>query len=191
MQKKVWMVVFLVVGIILMIGVCAFAELTIGTVEEGYGGGFRAKVGYFMPSDKDISDFWGSGLIFGGDYVYLFPYKSYGIAGGVDYFTRSQVEESEGEEIEVSWTVIPITGSFLYFLTEEKSIYVGAGIGYYSATISAEVEEITISGSESALGFHVMGGYNFGKYFGEVKISSADVKGINAGGISLMIGMSF
>jgi len=190
MRKKWWWVTILVLSIIIMIGLSASARLVVisSKVEEPIvSSGFRAKVGLFVPTDKNVSDTYGSGLIFGADCLYLFPYKSYGIAGGVDYFYKSRFDGS----IKRDRSVIPITGSFLYFFTEEKDLYFGAGVGYYSVRETKEIAGTTISESESGMGFHVVGGYNHRNLFGEIKISSAPMDSGNAGGVSLMIGISF
>jgi len=61
----------------------------------------------------------------------------------------------------------------------------GGGVGYYLVKLTGEVSGVTDSVSESDFGFHILAGYSFGdNFFGETKFSSADVEGVNAGGIS-------
>jgi len=190
MQKKVRWVAILLVCIIVMVGSYASARLVVirSKVEESIvSSGFRVKVGLFVPTDNEVNDIYGSGPIFGADCLYLFPHKRYGVAVGLDYFYKSGFDGS----VKQDRLVIPITGSFLYFLTEEKDLYLGAGFGYYSVRETKEMTGTTTSESELGMGFHVVGGYNYRNLFGEIKISSAPMDSGNAGGVSLMIGISF
>ena len=185
-KGKIIILTTLVLGIFL--GMVPMSYCTEGGAESGIG----VKVGYLMPSDRLVNDIYGSGLTFGADYLYIFPEKPYGAKFGIDYFSKSKSMVVWGVSIDQSWSVIPVTGSFVYFLTPEKNFYIGVGLGYYSAKETIEIAGISGSASESALGFHCIGGYNFGSFFGEVKISSATVfDDVQVGGISILAGYRF
>ena len=162
----------LVLGIILGI-------VSMGACAEETQSGIGVKVGYFMPGDEEINNLLGSGLSYGADYLYSFPEKLYGVAFGIEYFSKSIFPT-------LTLTITPITGSFLYFPTLEKNLYIGGGLGYYLATITAEGVDIL---SISVLGYHALAGYNFGgKFFVEAKYSTANFEGLNIGGINVLAG---
>ena len=168
-KSKIIMVAVLVVGI------------TMGVFAAGAGAQVRSgigiKAGYFMPGDADVNTVYGSGLVFGADYLFLLG-PSYGIDVGVDYFSQEALGLT-------TWTVIPITGSLIYVFGG-GNLYIGAGGGYYTA-------EMTIPGdseSHSAFGYHALAGISLGpQFFIEGKYSYADVEGIDAGGISIFGGI--
>ncbi len=159
--------------------------------------GFGVKVGMFTPSDENITDIWENGLAYGLDYLYAFP--PYGIAFGVEYL--SIVREMTFFPITetVEWRVIPITGTFLYFLPGKGgfSPYVGAGVGYYLTRVGVDIAFagipfLDVSEEESGIGFHAQVGFTLGKhFFAEVKYSMANVEyfeTINAGGLTIFAG---
>jgi opacity protein-like surface antigen len=162
--------------------------------------GFAAKVGYFMPGDEDVEDIWGSGITFGADYLHLF--SPYGIAFGAEYFSKEEEVILIVSE-KATYTVTPITATFLYFFPggEGFSAYIGGGIGYYPVTIEVELGILGIplvaeDMEESGIGFHLQGGLNFGRnFFVEAKYSSAEIEfdagDINAGGFTVLAGYRF
>ncbi len=159
--------------------------------------GFAAKVGYFMPGDEDVEDIWGSDFTFGVDYIWAFP--PYGIGIGAEYFSKVEKETDLAVTAKAEWSVIPLTATFLYFLpgTEGFSPYIGAGIGYYLAKVEYEVGWMGIplfgaSEEESDIGFHVQAGITLGEnLFAEAKYSTADVEGVEAGGVTILFGYRF
>jgi len=159
--------------------------------------GFAPKVGYFMPSDEDVKDIWGSDFTFGLDYLWAFP--PYGIGIGAEYFSKEEKETAFGVTAKADWSVIPLTATFLYFFPgrEGFSPYIGAGIGYYLAKVEYEVgwggiPIFGVSEEESGVGFHVQGGITLGKnLFAEAKYSTADVEGVEAGGFTILVGYRF
>ncbi len=185
--KKV-AVMLLIVGLIL--------GLT-GLAQAQPKSGFAPKVGYFMPGDKDVEDIWGSDFTFGLDYLWAFP--PYGIGIGAEYFSKEKKETAYGVTAKATWSVIPLTATFLYFFPgrEGFSPYIGAGIGYYLAKVEYEVgwagiPIFGVSEEESDVGFHVQGGITLGKnLFAEAKYSTADVKGVEAGGFTILVGYRF
>jgi len=174
-------------GVIIVIGIVPITVYA----EEGIQSGIGVKLGYFIPGDDDVNEIYGSGLTFGADYLYLFLGKSFGANFGIEYFSKGRTSYIDGTPVDQSWAVASISGGFVYFPTSEKSFFIGLGMGNYSAKETIKVGGISISVSESALGFHLMGGYNFDSFFGEVKISSVDVDGVNAGGMSILAGYRF
>jgi len=156
--------------------------------------GFAPKVGYFMPGDKDVEDIWGNDFTFGIDYLYAFP--PYGIEFGAEYFSKEEKQTFFGITDKVKWTVIPITATFLYFFPgrEGFSPYIGGGIGYYLTKFAFEEDwgDIPIfagSAEESGIGFHAQGGFTLGEnFFVEAKYSTADVEGVEAGGVTILVG---
>lgn len=176
--------------------------------------GFGVKLGYFMPGDKDVKEIWGSGFTFGIDYLYAFP--PYGINFGVEYFSKEKEETAFGTTSKVEWRVIPLTATFLYFISncpmclmptkegfsyctmrEGFSPYIGVGIGYYLTRVGVEtplagMPLLAGNAEGSGIGFHVQGGFTLGKnFFAEVKYSMAGIKdGIeaNAGGWTIFLG---
>ena len=170
--------------------------------------GFGAKLGYFMPGDEDVKDIWGSGSIFGVDYLYAFP--PFGIDFGVEYFSKVEKKTAFGITSKAEWRVIPITATFLYFLSncpmclmpmrEGFSPYIGVGIGYYLTRVDVETPLPGIplfagNAEESSIGFHVQGGFTLGKnFFTEVKYSTAGIKDDikeNAGEFTILVGYRF
>jgi hypothetical protein len=167
--------------------------------------GFGAKLGYFMPGDEDVKLIWGSGFIFGVDYLYAFP--PYGIDFGVEYFSKEEEKTAFGITSKAEWRVIPLTATFLYFFSncpmclmpmrEGLSAYIGVGIGYYLTRVDVETPLAGIplfagNAEESGIGFHVQGGFALGKnFFAEVKYSTVGLKGDidkNAGGFTIFVG---
>ena len=156
--------------------------------------GFAPKVGYFMPSDEDVEDIWGSDFTFGIDYLYAFP--PYGISFSAEYFAKEEKQTFFGITDKVKWRVIPLTATFLYFFPgrEGFSPYIGGGIGYYLTKFEFEEDwgDIPIfagSAEESGVGFHAQGGFTLGEnFFVEAKYSTADVEGVEAGGFTILVG---
>lgn len=159
--------------------------------------GFSLKVGMFTPSDVNITDTWENGITYGLGYLYAFP--PYGIAFEAEYLsiTREMTIFPVTETVE--WRVIPITGTFLYFLPGAGgfSPYVGAGIGYYLTRVGVDVAVagipfLGLSEEESGIGFHAQVGFTLGKhFFAEAKYSMANVEyfeTINAGGLTILAG---
>jgi len=161
--------------------------------------GFSVKGGYFMPSDTDVNDIWGSSFTFGADYVYAFP--PYGIGFGAEYFSKEETWTLLGLTVKEDWRVIPVTATFLFFPSggEGFSAYMGGGIGYYLTKYGVDIAVpglTLLAGSleESGIGFHVQGGFTLGEnFFGEVKYSMADIPdmGVNAGGFTILAGYRF
>jgi opacity protein-like surface antigen len=159
--------------------------------------GFAAKVGYFMPGDEDVEDIWGSDFTFGVDYIWAFP--PYGIGIGAEYFSKEEEVTVFPVTEKAKWSVIPLTATFLYFLpgTEGFSPYIGAGIGYYLTELDVEMALVGIpflagSAEESDIGFHVQAGITLGEnLFAEAKYSTADVEGVEAGGVTILFGYRF
>ena len=161
---------------------------TSAEAEEECQSGIAVKLGYFMPSDDDVNDIYGSGSIFGADYLFTSPWKSYGFRVGIERFFRTRTTRIFGFLIHRHWSVVPITGTFVYFPAPEKNFYVGAGLGFYTVREKIKMLWISTSESEMALGFHLVGGYTMCNFFGEAKISHAVVDDINAGGLSILVG---
>ena len=161
--------------------------------------GFRAKVGYFMPSDTDVDNLWGSGFTFGVDYLYVFP--PYGIDFGAEYFSRDDTRTLLGLTVKQDWRVIPVTATFLFFPAggEGFSVYGGGGVGWYLTRYGFDiaVPSLTLFAGtleESGIGFHVQGGFTLGKNFlAELKWSTAEIQnlGINVGGWEVVAGYKF
>ena len=156
--------------------------------------GFAPKVGYFMPGDEDVEDFWGSDFTFGIDYLYAFP--PYGIDFSAEYFSKEETATFFGVTDKWGWRVIPLTATFLYFLPGKEgfSPYIGGGIGYYLARVDWEeiwgdTPMFGASAEESSVGFHAQGGFTLGEnFFVEAKYSTADVEGVEAGGFTILVG---
>lgn len=176
--------------LVLILILCIMLSITGVSVsaEEESQSGIAIKLGYFMPSNDDVNDIYGGGLIFAADYLYVFQGTSYGISAGIERFHRAKTTLILGFSVDQSWLVIPVTGTFLYFPTPDRNLYIGAGLGYYSVKETLEMLWIPLSESESALGFHLVGGYTIHNFFGEAKISYAVVDDVNAGGLSMLIG---
>jgi len=155
---------------------------------EGCQSGIAVKLGYFMPSDDDVSDFYGSGSILGADYLFTSPQESFGFRVGIERFFRTRTTRIFGLSIKQNWSVVPVTGTFVYFPAPEKNFYIGGGLGLYSVREKIKIGWISASVSEMALGFHLVGGYSMCNFFGEAKISHAVVDDINAGGLSMLVG---
>jgi len=173
------------------IGTSAEAEVGVGTsaeIEEGCQSGIAVRLGYFMPIDDVVDDIYGSGLTFGADYLFTSPQESYGFRVGIERFFRTKTTRIFGFSIDQSWLVVPVTGTFVYFPAPEKNFYIGAGLGFYTVREKIKILWISSSESETALGFHLVGGYSVCNFFGEAKISHAVVDEINAGGLSMLVG---
>jgi len=161
--------------------------------------GFSVKGGYFMPSDTDVNDIWGSGFTFGAGYLYAFP--PYGIGFGAEYYSKQATVTVFPITATAAWRVVPVTATFLFFPSggEGFSAYMGGGMGYYLTKYDLEYAYIDIplfgaSWEESGIGFHVQGGFTLGEnFFGEVKYSMADIPdiGVNAGGFTILAGYRF
>lgn len=178
--------------LMLILSLCVLLSMVgIGTSAEAEGGcqsGIAIKLGYFMPSDDDVNDIYGSGLTFGADYLHIFPWESYGIRVGIEGFFRTKTTRVFGLSIDQNWRVVPVTGTFVYFPTPEKDFYIGAGLGFYSVREKIEILWISSSESETALGLHFLGGFSFRQFFGEAKISHAVANSTNVGGLSVSVG---
>jgi len=156
--------------------------------------GFSLKGGMFMPGDQDVKDFWGNGVTYGVDYLYAFP--PYGIVFGVEYFSRVVDMTVFPVTDTIEWSVVPITGTFLYFLpgTGGFSPYVGAGIGYYMARLRWDeavfgIPVVGVSVDNSGIGYHAQGGFTLGEhFFAEVKYSTATLEGLDVGGLTILAG---
>ena len=134
-----------------------------------------------MPSDENLDDVWGSGLILGMDYRYMFEGQRYGIDFGLEYFQKS----TDILFMTAEYSLVPITASFVYFPVEETGLYLGAGVGMYFAKI-----RWIYSASNSGFGLHLKGGFVFGKnFFVEGKYNfSAKAGQLDVGGASLLAG---
>jgi len=155
------------------------ASISYGTENIQSGVGFRG--GLFMPSNEDIDSVWGSGLMFGMDYRYLFEGQRYGFDLGFEYFQKS----TDILFVTAEYRLIPITASFVYFPIEKTGLYLGAGVGMYFA----KIRWIYLA-SNSGFGLHLKGGFAFGKgFFVEGKYSFFAKAGqLNVGGASLSAG---
>lgn len=178
--------------LMLTLGLCVLlGAVGIGVpaeAEEECQGGLAVKLGYFMPSDEDVSDIYDSGLTFGADYLFTSPWKSYGFRVGIERFFRARTTRVFGLSIKQKWLVVPVTGTFVYFPAPEKKFYIGGGVGFYAVREKIKILWISSSTSETTLGFHLLGGFNFRQFFGEAKISHAVVDNTNVGGLSVFVG---
>jgi len=178
--------------LMLILSLCVLLSIiSTGASAETGGGcqsGIAVKLGYFMPNDNVVNDIYGSGLILGADYLFTPPWKSYGFRVGIERFFRTKSTRIFGISINQNWSVIPVTGTLIYFPAPEKNFYIGGGFGFYSVREKMRIGWISLSESEMALGFHFLGGFSFCQFFGEAKISHAVVNDINAGGLSMLIG---
>lgn len=142
------------------------------------GGGIKA--GYFVPSGGDAGRIRGTGSAYGIDYLYTPLKKSYGVNVGFEYLSQVSADIP-------GWTVIVGEASLLWFPAKVKSVYVGAGVGYYNVEVMGSP-----SLDESDLGFHFLGGYTTRVgVFVEIKYSNAKVEDVEAGGLSIQAGIRF
>lgn len=161
--------------------------------------GFKVKAGYFMPGDQDVDNLWGGGLIFGANYLQVFP--PYGIDFGAEYFSKERTQTLLGITVKQDWRVVPVTATFLFFPAggEGFSAYMGGGIGWYLTEYGLDIAipSLTLfadSSEESGIGFHVQGGFTLGKnFFAELKWSTAEIEnlGVNVGGLGIVAGYRF
>ena len=192
MRRKKWIRAFLLAGIALVIALPASAQLVVieeePEVELKYAYG-RVKLGFFMPSNEYVSNTYGTGFTVGLDYFYPLPYRSYGFMGELDYSSMSR----SAEGVDKDWSVTSVGGSFLYFPTRTKEVYIGGGLGYYFMEETIKIGETESSERKRGVGFHLRGGYDLGRFFRnffvEVKISFAG--SVKAGGLKIVGGWKF
>ncbi len=170
--------------LVVIIGFCILLGLTstsYSAENENIQSGIGFKGGLFVPSDENLNDVWGSGLIFGMDYLYMFQGQRYGFDFGFEYFQKS----TDIIWMTAEYRLIPITASFVYFPSRDINLYLGGGVGLYFARI-----RWIYSASNSGFGLHCKGGFAFGKgFFIEGKYSLlAEVGDLNVGGGTVLAG---
>jgi len=170
--------------LVVILGFCILLGLTsisYGIEEENIQSGIGFKGGLFMPSDENLDNVWGSGLIFGADYLYIVPGQRYGLDFSFEYFQKS----TDVIWMTAEYRLIPVTTSFVYFPSKDVNIYLGGGVGLYLAKI-----RWIYSASNSGFGLHLKGGFAFGKgFFIEGKYSFlAEAGDLNVGGINFLAG---
>lgn len=182
---------------VMLVAVFAFA-LPVCAQDQG---GFGLRVDYFSPSEDDIDDGYGAGV------TYLIPLQNdFNLEIALDYI----MAEDESGYVDVS--VIPVTFTARYQFTASDVIYpyVGAGIGYYYATMEGDWEyewcddngcyheEWEVDESESDFGFHAVVGMDYktdsGAFTTEVKWSQCEIgdwDDSDVGGLTFSAGYRF
>ena len=177
------------------------ANAQIGEVQIDIG----LRLGYFMPADSGIKDFYGNGLMVGGDLIF---WTESGFGGGISvdyYYKGKKITYYGGYSSQIDYDVLPILFTGYYRIKSDMSPlvpYFGAGFGLHivGEDVSGDYLE-NVSLSDTALGFHVIGGIQFmitesTSMFGEVKYTYAKAelsKGndFNCGGFSICAGIRF
>lgn len=168
--------------LVLGLSICVFLGIiSIGCGADNIQSGIGFRGGLFMPSDENIDFVWGSGLIYGVDYRYMFEGQKYGLDLTLEYFQKS----TDILFLTAEYRLIPITASFVCFPIEGVNVYLGGGAGLYLGRI-----RWTYSASNSGFGLHLKGGFAFGKgFFIEGKYSFlAKVGDLDVGGTSFLVG---
>ena len=185
-MKKVRVNLITILGIGLLLSMSLYGSAQ-GAKDGVLNPEFRIKFGVLSHRD---SLFGNCGFIVGVDCLLHFGDGPFGIAGELESITSHRITFYEN----TTWKDTALILSFLYFPTSMREIYFGMGLEYH--WIIKEEQYLWSNycsvQSESGLGLHLVGGFNFGKYiFLEGKISSVGIGYRNKGGISLQIGSRF
>jgi len=154
------------------------------------------KVGYFSPSDEDLSELYGGGLAFGGE---LFIWSNSGFGGGItiERFGKSgdmYISDPYGalSESKAEMSVLPIAFTVAYRMpkiTPDTKVrpFFGAGVGVYmlnedSEAILTDGSSHHASVSKRHTGFHASGGIQVemspsASFLLEVKFSRTSASG--------------
>ncbi len=136
--------------------------------------GLGIKAGYFIPIGGGVNLLRGIGVIYGADYLYLPPGRSYGIDVEFGYVSTEDWQYHPNYGWIYRWTVISGEASVVWFPTKGRDIYVGAGVGYYNVKLSGANNPLL---DESGSGFHISGGYVIlNRLFFEIKYTNAKVE---------------
>lgn len=155
-------------------------------IESGLG----IRAGYLIPTGDDTNLIPGNGVIYGVDYLYVPPGRSYGMDVGFGYFSSEDREYHPHYGWTYGWTVMAGEASLIWFPTKGKDIYVGAGVGYYSVELSGRYTPLV---DELGPGFHILGGYVLlNRLFLEIKYGNAQVQeDAETRGVSIQAGFRF
>jgi len=166
---------------------------------------FGAKIGYFSPGEKAIDEMYGSGLVYGGEFI-MWNKNSLGVSFGIERFGAKgdpividlydfKKRAKDSLDAECSISIMPITLTGLYRIknpTLDIIPYFGLGGGLYFVKEEVKVsyygESASASGSDNALGFHLTAGIQYENFFAEAKYSSASISSAGAAGNSANIG---
>ena len=152
--------------------------------------GLGVKAGYFIPIGGGANLLRGVGVIYGADYLYIPPRRSYGIDVEFGYVSTEDWQYHPKYGWIYKWTVITGEASVVWFPTKGRNIYVGAGVDYHNVELSSANDPL---GDESGSGFHVSGGYVvLNRLFIEIKYANAKVEeDKETRGVSIRAGFRF
>ena len=153
---------------------------------------FAVKLGGFFPTDGDIKDSIGSTFFYAGLSYDVAKSKATNPALYQVYFDYA-TKKKDGLEFRVLG-IGPAVKFLLAPATAKAQPFVGAGIGYYNAKISASLGNgVSVSESKSRFGGKVFAGYQLkGGFFGEADYTYvSEIEGTKPGGFGLRAGYRF
>jgi len=167
----------------------AFAQMEAGMSMMTVG----ASVGYGMPIG-DFSDSYDGGFAVGLNGCYMFT-DMYGLELAVDWTKFSANDEIvsamellTGEDVEIGWTMIPVTLDFMAaFPAGNMKPYLKGGVGMYFESMKIEIGSESASESENKFGINFGAGikipfgettmFDIGGTFHHVMTEDEDVPG--------------